>query len=199
MTLNADYMGGDYPYDGNLFPPERNRHFDIKPIQGSIDTSDKIAWGTLCYLSQTTITNDFEVVTVDWGEVETEGAVYICIPRKGDTRFAWTTASAHFPGLIPRTASVTLTSYQFTAGQTAEFVKLEPGMVHWGLVSYDGSGDTVKDQIYYTTAAGFLVVGDAPAGAAPDEVRHGWRCLATTTNMNWGLFQYLGLTPADAA
>ena len=200
VTQNMRLLGmGEWPSDGNLFPPKRNRRFTIEKLQGTVDTSDKLFWGGLCYNKGTSIVNDMEVITADWGEAETEGSLYIVVPEKGDIRFPWTTGNANFPGLIPRNGSVTLTDYQFTAGQHCLVVELIPGVEHWATLGVAGSHDCVEGQLYFTTAAGHLVVGDAPSGESPDEQRHGWLCLRTTTNINWGFFRYLGLVGADAA
>ena len=200
VTDNMSLKGlSTWPNDGQIFPAKRNRRFDCEKLQATVDTSDKIFWGGICYNLGTTQPNDMEVVGVDWGEAETEGQIYICIPEKGDIRFPFTTSNANFPGLILPTTSVTLTDYCFTANQHCIVTELIAGMEHWATLGVAGSHNCVRGQLYFTTAAGHLVVGDAPAGGAPDEQRHGWLCLRTTTNQNWGFFRYLGLVGADAA
>ena len=196
MAKNPDYQGQDYPYDGVLFPPELNEHKRLKTLPGAADAATTIMAGVLAYYSQGTQKNDLTPCGAEYGKDDREGSVYLVIPRKGDVRFAYTTDAPYMPGLIPNT-SITLANYQIAAEAECEVVKLVKGMVFWGLIGNDITGDVVWEYTYYCIANGLIGAQGDPDGSTIAKKGHAFKALASFTDLNWALFEYMGSETFD--
>lgn len=190
MTKNPEYQGQDYPYDGNLFPPELNEHKRIKHLPAAADAATSIFYGVTNYYSQGTQKNDITPCGAEFGKDDREGKAYVVIPRKGDIRFPYTTDAPYMPGLMPN-SSVTLANYQLAAEAECENVKLEAGMYVWLPIGNDITADVVWNYIYYHIANGFIGAQGDPDGAAIAKKGLGYRAVASFENMNWALFEVM--------
>lgn len=196
MKKNPEYMGQDYPYDGELIPAALNEGKKYKIIQANADAATSIMAGCLAYFSAGTQVNDITPTPVDFGDTDLEAGLYLVLPRKGDVRFAYTTDAPYWPSLVPN-SSITMSSYQIAAEASCEVVKLEPGMYFWGLIGNDITADVIWNHTYYCIAGGLIGAGGDPDGATIEKKVHAFRAVASFTNMNWALFQYLGKETQD--
>jgi hypothetical protein len=198
ITKNPDYQGQDYPYDGVLVPPSLNEGIKIKKIHAAADAATNISFGTLCYFSQGTEKNDMTVTPVDYGDTDLEADLYLATPYSGGgpLTFAYTTDAPTTPYLVPNT-SITLSNYQLAAEEEFTAIKLEKGMVFWVLIGNDITADVVWNYTYYCIAGGLIGAGADPDGATIEKKVHAFKPLASFTNMNWALVQYIGKEAQD--
>jgi len=197
ITRNPEYQGQDYPYDGNLFPPELNEHKRLKVIPAAADAATAIFYGCLAYFSAGTQVNDITPCGVAHGKDDREAKIYVVIPRKGDVRFAYTTDAPYMPGLVPNT-SITIANYQLAAEDECEVVMLEPGMYVWLQIGDDITADVLWNYTYYPIANGYVGAQDDPDGSVIAEKMHAFRAVASFENLNWALFQYVGKEGVDS-
>jgi hypothetical protein len=98
--------------------------------------------------------------------------------------------------LIPN-SSITLANYQLAAEAECECVKLKKGDVFWGLIGNDITGDVVWENTYYCVANGLIGSQGDPDGTTIAKKGHAFKALASFTNMNWALFEYMGSETYD--
>jgi len=197
MDKNPDYQGQDYPYDGILVPPSLNEGKPIKKILLAADAAGDIAFGNVVYISAGTQKNDATCCTAEYGKDDREGSIYLACPfsRSGPLTFPYTTDAPSTPYLIPNT-SITKSTYELAAEEEFTGIKLVEGMKFWGLIGNAITSDVVVDYIYYCITDYIGAQGD-PDGTAIAKKGHAFKAIASFTNLNWALFEYMGSQTYD--
>ena len=198
ITRNPEYQGQDYPYDGILVPPELNENIRIKRVHAAADAATDLAFGNLAYFSQGTEKNDMTATSAEYGKTDQQHGIYLVTPFEGSgpLTFAYTTDAPSTPYLVPN-SSITLANYQLAAEEEFTAIELRPGMKFWALIGNDITADVVWNYVYYCVANGLIGAQAKPAEDAIEKKGHAFRAVASFTNLNWALFEYLGYVPYD--
>jgi hypothetical protein len=193
MAKNPDYQGQDYPYDGILVPPSLNQGIKIKKLTASADAATDIAFGNIVYYSQGTEKTDMTAGSDEYGGTDQQARIYLACPfeRAGPLTFAYTTDAPSTPYLVPN-SSITMSTYQLAAEEEFIAIELKPGMKFWGLIGNNITADVVWNYTYYCVASGLIGAKDDPDGTTVVLKGHAFRAVASFTNLNWALFEYLG-------
>lgn len=196
FTQNFEYQGMEMPAN-TICPPELNEHKSIRKLKAKADAASTLVAGTLCYLTGGTSVNDMSVCTDEYGKNSAEGKVYAVEIIEHDPNFATTMDQPEFPNRLPN-SSVTLANYAPAADKDIIVIPLEMGMYVWLLIGNAVNASVTKDTIYNCVGNGIVGAIDDPT---PDQVVynvHGFRAVATVTNYNWALFEYIGLHAVDS-
>lgn len=197
LTQNLLYRGPSWPSDGYIIPPALNPQFRIREINATADVADLLTAGTLCYLTGTTNDNDVTPTPADYGKTSQQGNLFVVLAQQHNPAFATTANRPQFPNLMPNT-SVTLTDYTHDANTSILVAYVEIGMKLWLRGGNDATFDTVFGYEYICAANGVIVAPADPDGEVIETVAHTFKSLATTTNQNWALVEYMGKHAHDA-
>jgi len=196
VTKNLEYQGLDHPVD-TVAPPSLNKFKDVRRLTATADTANLLA-GLLCYLTGTTQANDMTEAGALRGNTDEQGDLFVVEIVEHDPAFPTTTARPQYPNKIPNSdVSASIADYKHAANDDIIVIPLEIGMKVWLLIGNDITADTTYGNIYYPAANGYVGAGGDPDGAAIDKVAHAFKALATFTNSNWALFEYIGYKAFD--
>jgi hypothetical protein len=195
FTKNLEYQGHSMPFN-TICPPELNEHIKIRRLPATADVASTLCAGVACYLSGTTNANDMTACTDEWGSNASEGMIYFTEIMEHDPNFATTTDQPEFPNRLPNT-SVTLANYAPAENKAILVIPAVKGMFVWLLIANAVNASVTKDTMYNITAADIIGAIDDPTPDAITKGVHGFRAVATVTNYNWALFEYVGIVPID--
>lgn len=196
FTKNFEYQGPPMP-SNTVVPPELNEHITIRRISCTADDSSVLTAGVICYLGGTTQANDMKASTDEWGKDLANGKCYVVEIQEHNPHFATTIDQPEYPNRMPN-SNVTLSNYAATANQPVIVIPLEIGMKFWGVIGNAVNASVTKDTIYNVNASGGIIGAiDDPSPDAIVGSVHGFRAIATVTNNNWALFEYVGFVGLD--
>ena len=196
MAANFIYSGDNGPKN-TVAPAHLNKFVDVRRLTVYADTANIYA-GMIVDLTGTTQTSDMTECGAHYGGADTEGFPCIVEIVEHDPNFATTTETPEFPNRLPNTTAATVANHKHAENGTIIVIPLQLSMCTWVLGSEDASFDAVAGTLYITAAAGLMVAAPT-AGTAVDVRAWAARSLATTTNQNWFLVQWIGLIAYDAS
>lgn len=196
VTKNLEYQGPDMP-DRTVCPSELNKYKNVRRLSATADTANLYA-GLLTYLTGTTQANDMTEAGAHHGSTDQQGKLYSVEIVEHDPNFPSTSDTPTFPNKIPNSdVSGTIANYKHAANKPIKVIPLEVGMYVWGIIGLDITADVTKDYIYYPAANGQIAASGDPDGAVIEKTAHAFRAVATFTNSNWALFEYMGFKAFD--
>ena len=164
---------GILPYDRIMLEsPMGSKFFNAHDDAGSMVA------GMLCYRSATTQANDMTACAAEWGDIGTEGKIYVVEIPGSDIHMATnfdktTTYSQNDPILI---REIRIGDRLWLKGSTCT---------------------CVEDTTLYPANSGLVDVGSKPSEAAIEKTSHTFIALGAMTSGTWMVGEYVGITAYD--
>jgi hypothetical protein len=196
FTKNFEYQGPSMP-SYTICPPELNEHITIRRLTATADVASLLTAGVLCTLTAGTNVNDMTPSIKEAGYLSTASKLYAVEIQEHNPYFATTTDLTEFPNRMPN-ASVTLANYAPAENATIIIIPVEIGMRIWLVIANAVNATVTKDTVYTCIANGLVGAQDDVSPDALVYMSHGFRAVATATNENWGLFEYIGMIGIDS-